>query len=705
MEFVSTCAAGLEDLVADELTSFGADISSSRKGEIRWSATLEAGYRTCLWSRFSSRLILVLSEFTIDTTDDLYEAAKTITWEDHLSREDSFAVDCVLAASGPVTNSMFGALRIKDGLVDRFRERHGVRPDVQTQRPTVRVYLQVHGNRALLGLDLSGEGLHRRGYRVDSGPAPLKENLAAAIMALSGWNGSSYLIDPMCGSATLLIEAAMMKADSAPGLGRTYFGLFGWLGHQKSVWDELVAEALDREASAREQKWPPLIGYDGSRSAVLAARKNIAQAGFADRIQVAQQELHQLKNNFEQPGFLVCNPPYGERLSDSQSVKHLYRHMGDRFRDQFPGWQIALFTAAPDYADRFKLHLDKSVKIFNGPLVCRLFKGSPQAAAVPAALRKWQISKEFNQDAATELGNRLKKNFRKFHSWACDKNLDWYRLYDRDLPQFNVTIDVTNSFLHIREFPPPRGKDHRIAEERFREVTRTVRTLFAASRDQVMVHRSASARKGPKKGGARTKQTEIQEGKALFMVGGEADPEGTFFPDQRFVRSYLDQAAGRGTFLSIFDTSGGAAISVALGGAQQTVTLGVGSRNVETLVNNFSRNGLHPENHKIITDSVMSWLKKSRQPFDLIYICLRKKQYRQTDSSIFKVGSDHRFLIDRTIAGLSKGGRLVVSSLLPNFELDPAVMDAYRCRTMSKKLVSPDVTRGARNFRCWEISR
>ena len=706
MKFVSTCAAGLEDLVADEMTGFGAGISSSRKGEIRWTAPLEVGYRACLWSRFSSRLILVLSEFTIDTTDDLYEAAKATTWEDHLSIEDSFAVDCVLTASGPITNSMYGALRIKDGIVDRFREQRGARPDVQTQRPNVRVYLQVHGNRAQLGLDLSGEGLHRRGYRIDSGPAPLKENLAAAIMALSGWEGSSPLIDPMCGSATLLIEAAMMKADSAPGLGRSYFGLLGWRGHQKNVWDELVAEALDREASAREEKWPPLIGYDGTRTAVRAARKNIAQAGFSDRIQISQQELHQLNNNFERPGFLVCNPPYGERLSDSQSVKHFYRHMGDRFQDQFPGWQIALFTAAPDYADRFKLDLDKSTKIFNGPLVCRLFKGSPQAASVPAALRKWKLSREFDQESATELGNRLKKNFRKFHSWACDKKLDWYRLYDRDLPQFNVTIDVTNSFLHIREFPPPRGKDNRITDERFREVTRTVRTLFAASRDQVVVHRRVfPERKGPKKGGFRSKQTEIQEGKALFLVGGETDPEGLFFPDQRFVRSYLDQAIGGGTFLSIFDTSGGAAISVTLDGAIQTVTLGVGSRNVGTLVNNFSRNGLHPDNHKILTDPVMSWLNKNRQQFDLIYICFRKKQYRQNDSSIFKVGSDHRFLIDRSIARLGEGGRLVVSSLLPNFVLDPAVMDAYRCRNMSKKLKSPDMTRGARNFKCWEISR
>ena len=174
MNFVSTCAAGLEKLVADELNSFGARIYGSKRGEIRWSASLQTGYRACLWSRFSSRLVLILAEFAIETGDDLYEAALPIAWEDHLLVDDSFSVDCVLGGGGPVRNSMYGALRIKDGIVDRFRKRQGSRPEVSTQRPAVRVYLHIHEKQALLGLDLSGEGLHRRGYRAESGPAPLK---------------------------------------------------------------------------------------------------------------------------------------------------------------------------------------------------------------------------------------------------------------------------------------------------------------------------------------------------------------------------------------------------------------------------------------------------------------------------------------------------------------------------------------------------
>jgi 23S rRNA (guanine2445-N2)-methyltransferase / 23S rRNA (guanine2069-N7)-methyltransferase len=705
MKFVSTCGAGLEGLVAGEVKSYGGQISSSRRGEIRWSAPLEAGYRACLWSRFSSRVVLVLTEFDIQGSDDLYEAAHSTTWEDHLSVRDNFAVDCVLADGGPLTNSMYGALRIKDGVVDRFRERTGIRPAVKVQRPAVRVYLQVHGKQALLGLDLSGEGLHRRGYRVASGPAPLKENLAAAIIALSGWEGDVPLLDPMCGSATLLIEAALIRADSAPGLSRSYYGLTGWRGHQDNIWNSMVAEALEREADTRQQKWPPLIGYDGDRSAIGAARKNIARAGFADRIHVEQQEIHRLDDKLGQSGFLVCNPPYGERLSDSQAVKHLYRFMGECFQRQFPAWRITLFTAAPDYADQFKVAFEASVKIFNGPLACRLFSGLPLPVSDRNWLQGWHLSLAKDGDTGTELSNRLKKNFRKFHSWAVARKLHWYRLYDRDLPQYNVTIDVVGGHLCISEFPAPRGKDPRVADERFSEVTRTVRNLFDASRDQVVVNRIRAAKKSSRKGGVRQKLFEIREGDAVFLAGGGTGLERRFFPEQRFVRKFIGHTVGRGPFLSLFDSSGGATISAVLGGAKETATIGVTSRDEEMLLSSFSRNGLHPDNHDIAFEDVGDWLNKNRQQFSLIYIYFRHKRYRLNKSTVFDVVSGHPLLINRAVAALADGGRVLVSSLIAGFELDPAVIKSHACNDLSRKLSSPDIVRGGRNFRCWELTK
>ena len=705
MDFISTCGTGLEDLVAGELKNFSAGVTSSSRGMIRWVGPLEAGYRACLWSRFSSRVVLVLSEFDIGDTDDLYEGAKSITWEDHFSTRDSFAVDCIVSASGPVTNSMFGALRVKDAIADRFRESQGARPSVQVQRPSVRVYLQVHGDRALIGIDLSGEGLHRRGYRAASGPAPLKENLAAAIIALSGWDGATPVLDPMCGSATLLIEAALMRADSAPGLGRSYFGLTGWGGHQRQLWEELIGEAMEREAVSQQQTWPPLIGCDGDRAAVRAARKNINRAGFEDRISVEQQEIHGLKNSLEQPGFLVCNPPYGERLSDSQAVKHLYRHMGECFQREFSDWKITLFTAAPDYADRFKIRFDSSTKIFNGPLACRLFSGTPMPMQENAELKVWRLNDRLDEEQRTELSNRLTKNFRKLQPWAVAQNLDWFRLYDRDLPQFNVAIDMVGNQLYIKEFRPPPGKNTRLADERFSQVTHTVRSLFDISRDRVAVNRSRAPQAAPKKGSGRQNLFELREGKPLFLIGSVNDRWLPFYPEQRSVRQLIGETIGQGRFLSLYDSSGGATVSAVLGGARKTVTSGVSDRDEETLSMNFSRNGLYPGNHDIVKDDVMAWLKKNDELFDLIYICFRQKRYRLSKSSTFDVLSGHRHLLDRALADLTDGGRLIVSSLIAGFELDSSVLKKYNCRDISRAMSSPDLPREGRNFRCWEITR
>ncbi len=379
--------------------------------------------------------------------------------------------------------------------------------------------------------------------------------------------------------------------------------------------------------------------------------------------------------------------------------------MGECFQRRFGNWKVTLFTAAPDFADRFRQSFDTSVKIFNGPLACRLFSGSPRPFLEPGKVSDWKLIPEMEGEASTELGNRLKKNYRKLHPWASGRDLDWYRLYDRDLPQFNVTVDVVDERFFISEFPAPSGVDPGRAAERFNEATHTVRTLFGARRDQVVVQRSRPAGTPFKKGKARHAQIELREGNAIFLVGREGELEWPFFPDQRFVRKFLAETIGQGRFLSIFDNSGGATIRVARAGAAKTVTLGVSAANGPALIANFSRNGLHPGNHQLPSDDVRSWLKRNRESFDLIYICFRQKRYRQAAASAFTVASDHHYLIDRTINALAAGGRLVVSSLLPQFDLHPALIDRYDCREISRNLKCADLNRAGRNFRCWEISR
>ncbi len=715
MDFINTCAAGLEPLVSEELSRWEAQQLDIRRGAVSWSGGLETGYRACLWSRFSSRVILVLERFDISTSDELYEASHQFGWEDHFGEQHSFAIDCSIGGDAPVNNSMFAALRVKDGIADRFRERSGRRPTVRLERPDIRINLHIFGQQAVLGLDLSGESLHRRGYRVEAGTAPLKESLAAAVIALSGWTGETMLLDPLCGSATLLIEAALIYSDSAPGLGRSYYGLLGWAGHRDKIWSRLIEEAVEREEAARAKPWPELIGYDGDQTAVRSARKNIARAGLEDRITVSRRELHRLQEKADS-GWLVCNPPYGERLSEKQSVRYLYQFLGQRLQRSFTSWQIALFTAVPDYADLLKLEITNSYRLFNGPLSCRLLCGTPLPMVDEHGendrLQPLQLDREVQETAADDFSNRLKKNYRQLSPWAAKHRLDCFRVYDRDLPQYNVSVDVLGQCLLVREFAPPAGKDARLVDDRFQAVVRSVRTLFEAGRDQVFISRSFKQRgpgKTPIKGRQRPlKLYEVIEADGVFLVEQGGDLEAAICLDQRFIRQRIASLVGdvpdQASLLSLFDTGGAASVQAALSGAHRTTTAGLPQKQWERVRMNFARNGMALEHHRLIEGAVLPWLKQSRDSYDVIYINPRRDRYFYSRSETFSFVAEHRQLIEYAMRCLRPDGRLFFSSLLSSFQLDRDVQRRFVCDNISSAMLPADFKRQRQRFVCWQLS-
>ena len=295
---VAICASGLEGLVAEEISLFKAEKVKTLQGAVSFEAPLEAAYSLCLWSRFASLILLNLSEFSAPDTDSLYKETGKINWDDQLGLESSFAVDCT-AVNSSIGNSKFAALRVKDAVADWFRERYDKKPGVKTVRPDVAISLFLNGETTVISIDLSGESLHRRGYRSASGMAPLKESLAAAIVHLSGWSSKdgikTMFLDPMCGSGTLLIEAALIYGDVAPGLGRTYFGFLKWKGHDPKLWDRLVSETVEREENSMKKPWPRILGYDYDRKIIGTAIEKIENAGLTGRVHVETQELAFLK--------------------------------------------------------------------------------------------------------------------------------------------------------------------------------------------------------------------------------------------------------------------------------------------------------------------------------------------------------------------------------------------------------------------------
>lgn len=378
-QFFAPTAKGMESLLADEIRALqGKDIQETRAG-VSFSGTLETAYRVCLWSRIANRVLLPIKSFPAPTPEKLYGGVKSIRWSDHLSSRHTFAVDFSSSKSA-ITHTHFGALKVKDAIVDQIRSVQGERPSVHLLRPDVRVNVYLHENQATVSIDLSGESLHMRGYREEGARAPLKENLAAAILALAGWSewlhkareeGAALpsFMDPMCGSGTLPIEAALIAGNVAPGLKREHFGFTGWKGHDSQLWERLRSEA--EKAQITDKRPAKIVGYDEDFRAVRVAIANSTRAGMQTRVHIEKRELAACEAVSER-GILVVNPPYGERIGEVEELKGLYKRLGDTLKHRFKGWRACIFTGSPELAKSVGLRPSRRHVLYNGAIECRL---------------------------------------------------------------------------------------------------------------------------------------------------------------------------------------------------------------------------------------------------------------------------------------------------------------------------------------------
>ncbi len=700
MKFVATCGAGLENLVAAEVKDFqGREITVGR-GFVRWSGFLESGYRACLWSRFASRILLELAQFMPENEEDLYSRIREINWQEHLTNKTTFAVDCSLGSGAPFKHSKYTALKVKDGIADYFRSVSGTRPHVQVNRPGVRVNVHADSDRTRVSLDLSGESLHRRGYRLEKGEAPLKETLAAAIIALSGWDGQSPLFDPLCGSGTLLIEAAMILGDSAPGLGRSYFGMQGWRGHDAEIWARLVSEAVEREDAGHNRSWPELTGVDGSRLSVRQARLNIKNAGFDDKISISRKELFELSPPGDD-GYLVCNPPYGERLSEKEVVKYLYRFIGNRLQESFHGWNIGLFTSNPDMADMTGLRWKEKHQLFNGPIACRLFVGS--ADSRPVRNFQWAVCPPPPEKETSDFANRLRKNLKKMVGWAEKEGVECFRVYDRDMAEYNVSIDLYNKWVHVQEYAAPSSINESLAAERFRIVLHGIREVLGAGRDRVFIktrkrQKGRTQYQGKKK--KKAKLHEVREGACSFLVNFTDYLDTGLFLDHRPTRLRIGRESEGKRFLNLYGYTGSATVHAVLGGAVSSTTVDLSTTYLQWAQLNFSLNGIYPDRHRLVHSDCLQWLREDTDLYDLIFVDPPTFSNTRKKSRVFDVQKDHFLLLNLAMSRLRNTGLLIFSTNFRSFKMDDRLAEQYLCRNISKKSIPRDFDKSSHIHQC-----
>lgn len=498
LSFFATAPKGLELLLADELRALGAQSVAEKLAGVVFSGDLALAYKACLWSRLANKILLPLKRVPAATPEELYAGIQTIAWDEHIDPEGTFAIHCVCSKS-TINHSLFAAQKMKDAIVDQFRQKFAIRPSVARHRPQVSLHVYLHRNEATVSIDLSGESLHKRGYRVAGGAAPLKENLAAAILLRAGWvkiaKEGGTLLDPMCGSGTLLIEAAMLAAEIAPGLLRDYFGFLGWKKHQARLWESLRDDA-QKKHSQGFPKLPVIVGYDSDKNAIKIAFENINRAGLLGKVHVERQDVSVFapKQNIK-PGLVVVNPPYGERVGEIKELQSLYTLLGDRLKQEFCGWQAAIFTGNPELGKQMGLRARRYYALFNGALACKLLlfdvrpdffvDRSPQGENE----RRIRIAKRAVSDASTQaiqmFANRLRKKLKHLKRAANRRGLVQYRVYDADLPEYAFAIDLSPSAAHVQEYKAPKFADAKKVLHRRHEVLSVLPEILNLSPEQI----------------------------------------------------------------------------------------------------------------------------------------------------------------------------------------------------------------------------
>jgi len=696
-----TTPKGLEHLLVQEIQNLlgpSTAIQATRAG-VSIQAELAQAYRLCLWSRVANRVLLTLTRFPTTDIQNLYEGIQTIQWDEHLAVQGSFAVE--FSGQHPaINNTHFGALKVKDAIVDQFRAQHQHRPQVVLSQPDIRIQVHVHKHQASVSLDLAGESLHRRGYRLKTVLAPLKENLAAALLLHAKWpkwaKQGACLIDPMCGSGTLVIEAALMAADRAPQLNRRYFGFLNWRQHQPQIWDALLAEAQQRQAQGLAQL-PMIIGYDTDEQAVQAALANVAEAGLSGHITIEQRTLSQLSAP-QSRGLVISNLPYGERLSSPAQLKPMYHQLGQVLTRQFSGWQAALFVKAKEAESALGLHAYQRHQLYNGALACQLLCFELKKTATSS-------SELHHPQQAQMFANRLRKNIQEKKRWAQRHDIHCFRLYDADLPDYALSIDVYEHWLHVQEYAPPQIIAPQKAHQRLQDALTLIATLMPEASIFLKTRQRQRGKQQYEKLNHSGQFYEVREQDAIFLVNFTDYLDTGLFLEHRLTRQLIRSWAQGKHFLNLYVYTGTATVQAALGGAQSTSTVDNSKTYLNWAQRNLVRNAINGSNHQFIQADCLSWLQQQSHYYDLIFLDPPTFSNSKQLTDHFDIQRDHVALIQAAADRLAPEGMLIFSTHYKKFKLDESALKPLQIVEMTSATLPQDFARSARCHQCWKVTR
>jgi 23S rRNA (guanine2445-N2)-methyltransferase / 23S rRNA (guanine2069-N7)-methyltransferase len=770
---------GLEWLLARELEAVGATDLRIGRRTIEFAAQpgaeKETLYRAVLECRTAIRVLEPLGRFRVDSPEALYRAVQEIDWTEQLKTSDTLRVDAAIHDTF-LTHSLYAAQVVKDAIVDQLRTPSGKRPSVQLRGATLRLALHLVGGVATVFRDAAGRSLHQRGWRMGEVEAPLSEVLAAGILGIAGWwrpgdaaapPASGPVLDPMCGSGTLVIEAATIAAGMAPGLWRARrkaHGLFRFRDCDRPLAERLVA-ALEARVV---QPAGAFAGSDLDPRAVEAARACAAAAGVADHVAITQCHFEEVRPQGG-PGLVVTNPPYGERLPLPRAGA-LFRRLGDWLVGQCGGWRAAILAADTPAAGHLGLRPAHRVPLMNGPIACRLLEveirlrhgardemqpgvprlppgascepepprphpspegevrlrhgardemqpgvprlppGASCEPEPPAPVPAPRAGGRTTADQIADFRRRLAKRFKHLAKWARRQGIEAFRVYDRDIPEIPLVIDWYAGWLHAAEYDRPHERteiEHEVWLDRMVEAA-AAELGVPPERTFLKVRRRQRDGGQYEKVDARRALVTVQEGDLAFEVNLSDYLDTGLFLDHRTTRSLVRaEAAGR-RFLNLFCYTGSFSVAAAAGGAATTTSVDLSNTYLDWTRTNLARNAFKDAGrHRIVRDEARAFLehraRRGEAPFDLV-VCDPPTFSRSAKSEMpWDVDRDHAALLELVARNLAPGGVVYFSTNFRRFRLAEERLAATYTIREITRRTIPEDFRNDRIHRAWRL--
>ena len=708
---------GLEWLLAHELEAIGAiDLRIGRR-TVEFTGDRETLYRSVFESRTAIRILEPLGRFAVDSPEMLYRAIASIDWAEHLQPTQTLRVDAVVYDSF-VNHSLYAAQVVKDAVVDRLREVHGSRPDVRLHGASLRLALHLVGSTATLFRDAAGQSLHQRGWRQGEVEAPLSEVLAAGLLGITGWQPGEPILDPLCGSGTIVIEAATQAAGIAPGLlraRRRSHGLFRFHDYDRELTTRLLSE-LEARVQLPEGRFQ---ASDLDPAAVKAAQESAAAAGVADFVEVSQQHFEDVVPG-PSDGLVITNPPYGERLPLPRAAA-IFRRLGDWLKFQCGGWRAAVLSPV-GVSKAIGLKPHRRVPLSNGPIDCRLVEleihqrerppssqvvNGSSADATPPPLSRTGRSVA---DQVGDFRRRLIKRARHLGRWARRQGIEAYRIYDRDIPEIPLVIDLYGNWLHAAEYERPHERtaiEHDVWLDRMIEA--------AANELGIAVdHVFLKTRRRQRSGGQYEKVDDRQatltvaEGDMQFAVNLSDYVDTGLFLDHRPTRMLVRNDAEGQHMLNLFCYTGSFSVAAAAGGAVSTTSVDLSNTYLDWTRRNLATNGFPDgRQHRIIRDDVRAFLehrlRRGEPLYDLAVVDPPTFSRSSKATADWDIQRDHAALLVQVAENIAVGGIVYFSTNFRRFKLDEDELTArFAVREITRQTI-PEDFRNARIHRAWRL--